>query len=125
MARETIICIGCPLGCRVTVETDRRGRIAGTKGAECKEGEKYAAREYSAPVRTLTATVRTGSEEFPLLPVRTSSPVPRRRLADIMKETARIVAGPPVETGQVIAENVCGTGSDLVATCGWRGEPGG
>jgi CxxC motif-containing protein len=123
-APDEIICIGCPLGCRVTVRIDKRGKIAQMKGAECKQGEKYVQKEFTSPVRTLTATVRTGSERFPLLPVRTSRPVPRDTLRDMMLETAKIKVKPPVEVGEVIARNVLDTGSDLIATSEWHGQSG-
>lgn len=121
-ARESIICIGCPLGCRVTVIQDKKGRITGMKGAECKQGEKYVLKEFENPVRTLTATVRTGDADFPLLPVRSSDPVPKRLMGDIMRETAGVTAKPPVKTGDVIIKNVMKTGSDLIATADWPGD---
>ncbi|MDY6795155.1 MAG: DUF1667 domain-containing protein [Actinomycetota bacterium] len=120
-ARETIICIGCPLGCRVTVAQDKKGRITQIKGAECKQGEKYVLKEFENPVRTLTATVRTGDESYPLLPVRTSIPVPKILLADIMLQTAKARVEPPVKAGDVILKNVLKTGSDLIATSDWSG----
>jgi len=120
-ARETIICIGCPLGCRVTVTLDKRGGVTGIKGAECRQGEKYVLKELENPVRTLTATVRTGDEDHPLLPVRTSRPVPKKLMAEIMLETARVKVKPPVEAGDVILRNVLKTGSNLIATSDWPG----
>jgi len=121
VAPETIICIGCPLGCRVTVTRDSRGRTLGFKGAECKQGEKYVLRELKNPVRTLTATVRTSDEDFPLLPVRTSRPVPKGLLKAIMRETVKARVKPPVKAGEVIIKNVSKSGSDLVATTDWPG----
>lgn len=120
-APETIICIGCPLGCRVTVTLDKRGRVLGFKGAECKQGEKYVLEELKNPVRTLTATVRTGDEDFPLLPVRTSRPVPKKLLQAIMRETVKAEVKLPVKAGDVVVKNVLKSGSDLVATTDWPG----
>lgn len=119
--RKTVICIGCPLGCRVTVSLNKKGAIAGLKGAECKQGEKYVLKEFENPVRILTTTVPTNSEGFPLLPVRTSKPVLKRALGDVMHVTATLGVEPPVEAGQVIKRNVAGTGADLVATSDWKG----
>lgn len=118
-ARETVICIGCPLGCRVRISLDKRGRVASLKGAECKKGEKFVLREFANPVRTLTATVRTGEASFPLLPVRTSRPVPRELVMDIMLETVTARAAAPVRAGDVIVRNVLETGADLVSTTDW------
>jgi CxxC motif-containing protein len=122
--RETVICIGCPLGCRVTVVQDKKGNVTGMKGAECKQGEKYVLKELQNPVRTLTATVRTGDESFPLLPVRTSRPVLKVLLEPIMMETARVRAKPPVKAGDVIVKNVLKTRADLIATTDWPGTAG-
>ncbi|MEW6554758.1 MAG: DUF1667 domain-containing protein [Actinomycetota bacterium] len=122
--RETVVCIGCPLGCRVTVLRDRKGNIAGLKGADCRQGEKYVLKELENPVRTLTATVRTGDEGFPLLPVRTSRPVPKALLAPIMQETVKVKVRPPVRTGDVIAKNVSKSRADLIATADWPGPRG-
>jgi CxxC motif-containing protein len=121
---ETVICIGCPLGCRVTVLQDRRGNVTGMKGAECKQGEKYVLKELQNPVRTLTATVRTTDEDFPLLPVRTSRPVLKALMKPIMRETAKVRVKPPVKAGDVIVRNVTRTKADLIATMDWPG-PGG
>ena len=122
--RETVICIGCPLGCRVTVLRDRKGQVAGMKDAECKQGEKYVLKELENPVRTLTATVRTGDDGFPLLPVRTSRPVLKGLLEPIMKETVKARVRPPVKAGDVIVKNVLRSKADLIATTDWPG-PGG
>jgi CxxC motif-containing protein len=120
--KRTIVCIGCPLGCRVTVTQDKKGGVAAIKGAQCKQGEKYVLKEFENPVRTLTATVRTGDEDFPLLAVRTSRPVPKGLMADIMRRTAEITVKPPVNVGDVVAKNILKTGSDLVATSPWPGK---
>ncbi len=120
-AAERIICIGCPLGCRVTVALDRKGAITGIKGAECRQGEKYVLKEFENPVRTLTTTVRTGDQSFPLLPVRTSRPVPKKLMGDIMRKTAKVRVEAPVAAGDVILKNVARTGSNIIATMDWRG----
>jgi CxxC motif-containing protein len=119
--RDAVICIGCPLGCRVTVSQDKQSKVTAIKGAECKQGEKYVLKEFANPVRTLTATIRTGDDSLPLLPVRTSKPVPKKLMEKIMHETVRARVKPPVRAGDVIVKNVLKTGSDLVATADWSG----
>lgn len=123
-ARETVICIGCPLGCRVKVTRDKKGNVTAMKGAECKQGEKYVLKELRNPVRTLTATVRTTDEDYPLLPVRTSRPVLKVAMKPIMRETAKIKVKRPVKAGDVIVRNVMKTKADLIATADWPGTAG-
>ncbi len=122
--REIVICIGCPMGCRVTVTLGKDGSVTTLKGAECRQGQKYVLNELKNPLRTLTATVRTVDEDFPLLPVRSSRPVPKTLLQPIMRETARIRIKTPVQAGDVVARNVQGSKADLLATTDWSG-PGG
>jgi len=113
---EKIICIGCPLGCLVTLKLDAKGEVAEVTDAKCKEGQKYVVEEYKNPVRVLTATVLTEKSTRPLLSVRTSRPVPKKMLADAMLVLAQAKAKPPMKLGQVVIPNLLGTGADLVAT---------
>lgn len=117
----TVICIGCPLGCRVKVSPGKKGGPPVIKGAECRKGEKFVLEEFRNPVRTLTATVPTGDASSPLLPVRSSRPVPKGLLGKIMDETVQAEVKAPVSAGDIIVRNVLETGVDLVATADWPG----
>lgn len=55
-----MICIACPLGCRLTVAS-KGGDEVSVSGDRCPKGEVYAREELLAPRRTVTAVVRTGS----------------------------------------------------------------
>lgn len=117
MAKETeIICIMCPLACRVTVTIDDDGTITGAANYLCKEGEKYAIAECKFPGRILTTTILTEGSPRKLLPVRTSKPVPKERLMEVMRFLSRIKVKPPVKMRQVIVPNIKNTGVDLVST---------
>jgi CxxC motif-containing protein len=117
MAKETeIICIMCPLACRVTVTIDDEGTITGVANFLCKEGQKYAMAECKFPGRILTTTVLTEGSLRKLLPVRTDRPVPKERLMESMRSLSEIKVKPPIKMGQIIVSNIIGTGVDLVAT---------
>ncbi len=49
MIEQMIICIGCPLGCRTTLRIDRHGDVTKLIGYKCKEGRRYALKEYRDP----------------------------------------------------------------------------
>ena len=115
MAEQVLICIGCPLGCNVTLTIGDKGEIENATGNQCKEGKDYAVAECRAPVRVFTATLLTeGSGR--LLPVRTDKPVHRKELKEITKALAKVKVGPPVKVGQIIIPNILGTGANLIAT---------
>lgn len=110
---KNITCTRCPMGCTLTV-TETAGTLTVT-GQGCPRGEEYGRSEYTCPVRTLTTTVLvTGSTE-PLLPVRTDRPIPKEKLFDCMEITRSLSVAAPVSTGQILLENIAGTGANLVA----------
>lgn len=113
MSEKIITCTRCPMGCTLTV-TEAAGTLTVT-GQGCPRGEEYGRSEYTCPVRTLTTTVRvTGSTEQ-LLPVRTNRPIPKNQLMDCMAVIRELTVTAPVHTGQVLVENIAGTGASLVA----------
>jgi CxxC motif-containing protein len=110
------ICIGCPMGCQVTVIVDESGDVAKVKGHGCKEGKEYVQSEYKNPVRVLTTTVLVEGSKRRTLPVRTNRPIPKASLQEAMLVLAQVKAKPPLKTGQTIVPNILNTGADVVAT---------
>jgi CxxC motif-containing protein len=117
MAKETeIICIMCPLACRVTVVLDDKGNVTDVTNNLCKEGEKYAIAECKFPGRILTTTILTEGSSRKLLPARTKEPIPKERLMEVMHSLSETKVKPPVKMAQVIVPNIVGTGVDMVST---------
>ena len=48
--------------------------------------------------------------------MKTDRPVPKELIRDVMAALDGAVLTAPVEVGQVVVENVCGTGANVVAT---------
>jgi len=111
---KKITCITCPLGCEISVTGDNVNHIF--EGAQCRLGEEYALSEISCPVRTVTTSVRIKSSVMPLLSVRTTAPVPKNLITDVLRQALDADISPPVRIGDVIIKNVCGSGTDLAAT---------
>lgn len=116
MREVEIVCIRCPVACRVKLTVNDKNEIIKVVGNECPLGEKYAEGEFKSPTRILTATVVTGSSFHPLLPVRTNKPIPKNMLKRCMIFLSKIRVNPPIEIGQVIIPNILDTGADLVST---------
>jgi CxxC motif-containing protein len=115
MPESEIICIGCPLGCRVTLKITNSGDITDLVGNQCKEGTKNVTAEYKAPVRVFTSTIFVDGDNR-LLPVRTDRPVPKHRLKEIMSAVADMRVKRPVKIGQEIVHNILGTNANLIAS---------
>ena len=116
MERKDLTCIGCPMGCQITVELDK-GEILSVTGNTCAIGDKYARNEVMHPERTVTSTVVIdGGGDKPRLPVKTAGNIPKDKIFECIKaiDAARVKA--PVRIGDVVIENVVGTGVNVVAT---------
>ena len=110
-----LTCIGCPLGC--SIEVIKNGdEIESITGYTCKRGHDYAQTEVLAPVRTVTSTVRVNGGKNPVVAVKTAQPIPKNKIWDCMREIYDITVNAPVAIGDVICDNIAGTGVELVAS---------
>lgn len=108
-----LICIVCPKGCHLKVDEANGFAVTGNS---CEKGEAYGKAELMHPTRTLTTTVKVLGGELRRCPVRTASPIPKDKMFDVMAVIDRLAVAAPVQRGQVLIENVLGTGADLIAT---------
>jgi CxxC motif-containing protein len=108
-------CIGCPVGCEITLTADD-GAIVEVVGGECKLGVEYAKKEFTNPERILTTTVRVEGGVLPVLPVRTEKPIPKKLIKDCLRKLAEVVVKAPIKCGQVIYANIMDTGVNVIAS---------
>ncbi len=118
METKEMICIRCPLGCHLKVE--REGANFRVSGNTCKRGEEYGEQEMRCPMRVVTSSVRVSGGVRPVCAVRTAASVPKASIAQVLREIAFIRPQAPVVIGQVLAEDVAGTGVRLVAAANDR-----
>lgn len=115
-----LVCICCPLGCRLQVEqpTDDVQPSAALQvtGNRCPRGKAYAITELTDPRRTVTTTVRVTGGIRPCVSVKTDGQVPKARMQEVVRRLAAIQATAPIHIGDVLAEDVAGTGIAVVAT---------
>lgn len=112
---RSLICIGCPMGCPLTVEMEE-GEVRSVSGNTCRRGDVYARREVTAPTRVLTTTMPVQGGTRPTVPVRTAGEVPKALLLDCVRAIRAIHVQAPVAAGQVICPDLLGTGVALIAT---------
>ena len=115
MEKVNLICIGCPLGCPLTVEMEGQ-EILSVSGNTCKNGEKYARKELTNPTRIVTSTVRVAGGKLAMVSVKTESDIPKGKIFDCVKALKEVEVTAPVKIGDVIVENVAGTGVNIIAT---------
>ena len=114
---QAVTCINCPVGCRMTVCLSGSGEVLSVTGNTCPRGAAYARQECTMPVRMITAVIPVRGSDIPLS-VRTSVPVPKSLIRQVMRELSRLDVSVPVLPGQVILRDVLKTGADIIATRG-------
>lgn len=116
MKTRELTCIGCPLGCAVAVEIEENGQIVNVTGNTCKRGDDYARKEVTNPTRIVTSTVRVEGGTSDMVSVKTKTDIPKNKIFACMEGLKGICVKAPVHIGDVIVENIAGTGVDVVAT---------
>ena len=112
-----MICIVCPVGCHLEVINDAKSETGYTvNGATCRRGEVYGVKEITNPTRVITSTVKFSGGLIRRLPVRTDSDIPKDKIFDCIKIINAVEVQAPIEVGQVIIENILGTGVNIVAS---------
>lgn len=110
---RNLTCIICPKGCNIKVEIEE-GKVTKIEGNTCKRGYNYAYSEVTNPVRTVTSTIKL--EDGKMVPVKTDKPIPKELIFKCMEEVNKVTAKSPIKIGDIIIENILGTGSNIIAT---------
>ena len=87
---KDMVCIVCPVGCRISVDEDSDYEVTGNK---CPKGASYGKKELTFPTRIITSTVK---------------------IKNAIHNKIEVVS--PIKVGDVILENVLNTGVNIVAS---------
>lgn len=114
----TRICVLCPRGCSLSIEYENEASSASLKvtGNKCPKGQEFAQQEWFKPMRMLTSTVKTNSDKFPRIPVKTSEAIPKDQIDKVMHVINALTVTLPVTMGEIIVQNVLELGVDILAT---------
>jgi CxxC motif-containing protein len=132
---KSLTCIVCPIGCALEVNEDAslpegcmpsascmpKASLSVT-GNKCARGIAYALEEIRAPKRVVTATVlikksvSAMTSSINRIPVKTSSPCPREKIPELLKDIYKIEITPPVKVGDVLISDWQGEKINIVAT---------
>ena len=110
---KELICIVCPKGCHLKVDEEHDYFVTGNG---CPRGAEYGKIELTHPTRVVCSTVRCSGGAHPRCPVKTDAPIPKGLIFDAMKTLDRVELHAPVQIGDVVVADVCGTGVNFVAT---------
>ena len=111
---RVLTCIGCPMGCRLTVSLEE-GAVTAVTGNTCRRGDAYARREVTAPTRVLTTTVRVTGGMAPVVAVKTIGEVPKELVLSCARALRSVKVPAPVAAVDIIYRDILGTGVDVAA----------
>ena len=108
---KEFVCIECPKGCRLTIDDNLN-----VTGNTCIRGKTYAINEVTCPKRIVTSTVVVNSKIVSRMPVMTEHEIPKEKMFDIIKALDEVRLEVPVKCRDIVIENVCDTGVNIIAT---------
>ncbi len=113
--KKELTCIGCPMGCLVSVELEDEA-IGEISGNSCPHGKEYAVKELTHPERTVTSTIPVDGGDLRMVPVKTAHDIPKDKIFEAMAQVRKTRLRAPIKAGEAVIENIAGTGIDIIAT---------
>jgi len=112
---KRIVCVACPIGCEIDVQVAENGELK-ISGNRCKRGYEYAKDEVTDPKRVLTMSVKVEDGEIELVSVKTDGVIPKKLIPQAIEFLKTLKISAPVNAGDVLVEDLLGTGVKVVAT---------
>ena len=115
MSLQKMTCIVCPRGCQLEVDAEA-GVVTGNS---CPRGAAHGLAEATNPTRTLTTTARVVDDSgapLTVVPVRTTTAIPKSLLFEAMREIDGLRVRLPLRRGDVLIEDLLSTGASVIVT---------
>ncbi|MDY6012239.1 DUF1667 domain-containing protein [Clostridium sp.] len=110
-----LVCLACDHSCNLTINIDN-SKIVSVSGNKCKNGIYYAKKECIVPSRVITTVICVDNGTSKTVPVKSEIDVPKSLICNILKELKDLRVNAPINTGDIIKENICNTGINIIAT---------
>lgn len=104
-------CIVCPRGCHITVDDDLN-----VTGNFCPRGKEYVLNEIKNPTRVVTSTIRVTNRKHSVVSVKTSKPIPKNKIFELMDVINTLSVEAPTHIGDVVYHNPLGLDVDILIT---------
>lgn len=106
---KDFICIVCPRGCHIHVDGEN------ITGYTCQRGLAYVKQELVDPKRTITSTIKVEGGDLKVVPVKSDNVISKDLIFKAMDEINKAVVTAPIKMHQVLIENICGSGVNIIA----------
>ena len=118
MTEKELICVICPNGCelKAKIEEGPRIEVKEITGELCEKGSVWAEQELVNPMRSIASSIIVEGGDYPLVSVRTDTPIPLRSVSGVMNRIKSSRVKAPVRIGDVLIEGPAGTSCNIIAT---------
>ena len=116
--KKEMICINCPRGCHLEVDTE----TLEVTGNLCIRGKTYGQSEVTNPTRTITSTCKVVGGVLTRVSCKTDKPISKQLIFKTMEAINKVTVKAPVTIGQILVENVLDTGVNVIATKDVKGK---
>ncbi len=123
MEKRELTCIGCPMGCALTVSLEV-GKVVSVEGYTCKRGRDYGEKECTNPMRTVTSSIPVTGGAIAMVSVKTASDIPKGKIQECMEAIHTATVQAPVHLGDVILTKHSGYGRESDCDEGGRKKVG-
>ena len=107
-----LICVTCPRGCHLSIDET----TLEVTGNSCPRGVDYAVNELKDPKRTITTTVAISGAVTTRCPVRSSVPISKKLMKEVVLELKKYSVSSPVKAGDILVKDIFGSGADIIIT---------
>ncbi|MDR2137405.1 MAG: DUF1667 domain-containing protein [Synergistaceae bacterium] len=118
-SKGEFVCVMCPNGCLIEAEytVERPAKLLSFTGNRCAKGKDWVRQEIENPMRTIATSLAVWGGDFGSVSVRTTRPIPREKIFDVMKEIRALgMLEAPLDIGEVVLRNPAGTQTEIVVT---------
>jgi len=108
---KVFTCIVCPRGCQITVDDNMN-----VYGNTCPRGKDYVLSEITLPTRIITSTVRVINRRDTVVSVKTTNPIPKDKMFEMMQLINMLKVEAPVSIGTVLIEHPLDLQTSIIVT---------
>ncbi len=111
--KERITCAICPMACEIDVSENNGDLIIA--GNRCGRGHEFVQKHLDEGDKIVTGRCLLSGGQMSRLPVSTNMKIPGNLVNQVLETIQNTRVQAPVKRGQVIIENIFGTGADVIA----------
>lgn len=110
---KKVTCSVCPMACEIDVTS--HGRELHISGNRCGRGYQFAQKYIDKDEKVVTGRCLLAGGQMSRLPVSTNAKIPAELVREVLEAIQSTKVQAPIKRGQVIIENILGTGADVIA----------